>query len=267
MAGLSQPDLSHWYVANAWLCASLSGCPARLSAHAVVGQTVRPRDAQAFPRLETDLMYLPPQFRAKDEAHALALMHEHPFATLISSDDDGMPFATHLPLHLEERAGQGGANATRVLLGHVARPNPHWRFLRDRPRALVTFLGPHAYLSPRVYPDLARVPTWNYVAVHCTVQASLVEDALAKDRLLKKLIGDHEPSYAQQWRDLGEEYAHKMLAGIVAFELEVTAMECKIKVNQHRPEAHQRMLEIYDAGDPQQRGVADWMRRIGLGAS
>jgi transcriptional regulator len=35
--------------------------------------------------------------------------------------------------------------------------------------------------------------------------------------LLKKLIGDHEPPYAQQWRDLGEEFGHKMMAGIVGF--------------------------------------------------
>ena len=80
---------------------------------------------------------------------------------------------------------------------------------------IASFHGGHAYLSPKVYPDLARVPTWNYLAVHCTVEATLVEDPLAKDRLLKKLIGDHEPPYAEQWRGLGEEFAHKMLAGIM----------------------------------------------------
>ena len=65
------------------------------------------------------------------------------------------------------------------------------------------------------------MPSWNYLAVHCTVRATLVEDDAGKDRLLKKLIADHEPAYAEQWRGLGEEFAHKMLAGIVAFELEV----------------------------------------------
>jgi transcriptional regulator len=139
---------------------------------------------------------------------------------------------THLPLHVQEEG------AALVLLGHVAKPNPHWRHLQARPQAVVTFMGPHAYMSPSVYPDLARVPTWNYLAVHCTVQATLVESAEAKDGLLKKLIGDHEPAYAAQWRSLGQDYAHKMLAGIVAFELQVTALQCKLKLNQHRPEAH-----------------------------
>ena len=47
-------------------------------------------------------MYLPPQFQAKDRAHALALMREHPFASLISTDAAGLPYVTHLPLHLQE---------------------------------------------------------------------------------------------------------------------------------------------------------------------
>jgi transcriptional regulator len=150
-----------------------------------------------------------------------------------------------------------------VLLGHVAKPNPHWRYLQARPQALVTFLGPHAYMSPKVYPDLARVPTWNYLAVHCTVLATLIEDEVAKDQLLKKLIGDHEPSYAEQWRALGSDYARKMLAGIVAFELHVTTLQCKLKLNQHRPEAREAMRAIYAAGSENERGLAQWMDRLG----
>ena len=205
-------------------------------------------------------MYLPAQFKSDDHAHAMALMQSHPFASLISMDDANVPYVTHIPLHPQE---QGDA---LVLLGHVAKPNPHWRYLQARPQAVVTFLGPHAYMSPKVYPDLARVPTWNYLAVHCTVQATLVEDELAKDRLLKQLIGDHEPSYADQWRGLGTDYAHKMLAGIVAFELRVTALQCKLKLNQHRPEAHDAMRAIYAAGNDSERSLAQWMGRLGLGS-
>ncbi|MDB5829096.1 MAG: FMN-binding negative transcriptional regulator, partial [Variovorax sp.] len=48
-------------------------------------------------------MYLPPQFNAKDAAVALELMRANAFASLISNDDDGLPFVTHLPLHLEDK--------------------------------------------------------------------------------------------------------------------------------------------------------------------
>jgi transcriptional regulator len=204
-------------------------------------------------------MYQPPQFKSQDRAVAARLMREHPLASLITNDDEGLPFVSHLPLHLEER--DGGF----VLWGHCARPNPQWRHLQARPKAVVTFLGPQGYQSPKIYPDLARVPSWNYLAVHCTVSASLIEDPDEKDRLLKKLIGDHEPAYAQQWRGLGEEFANKMLAGIVGFELQVLDLQCKLKLNQHRPESHAALKAGYAQGNEQERALARWMDELGIG--
>jgi transcriptional regulator len=166
---------------------------------------------------------------------------------------------SHIPLHLVEAGGQGD---DWMLLGHVAKPNPHWKYLVARPQALVTFMGPQAYMSPKVYPDLARVPTWNYLAVHARVTAQLVEEQGAKDRILKTLIADHEPPYKQQWIDLGQEYQHKMLAGIVAFELKITEIECKVKINQHRPEAQAKMLAMYEAGNVQEQALARWMQEL-----
>jgi len=204
-------------------------------------------------------MYLPPQFAAKDPAIALELMRAHPFASLVSTDDAGLPFVTPLPLHVvEEEGGQ------ITLLGHLAKPNPHAGFLRTRPQALVAFLGPQAYMTPRVYPDLVRVPTWTYLAVHATVQARIIESFDDKDRLLKHLIHDHDPDYAEQWRGLGEQYQHKMMAGIVAFELRVTDLQCKLKLNQHRPESHAAMHCAYAAGNPDEQALARWMSRLGM---
>ena len=219
-------------------------------------------------------MYLPLHFNQRDPAVAARLMREHPFASLITTDDDGLPFVTHLPLHLWERGGEAGQAPAGdpaskfTLLGHVARPNPQWRHLAERPRAVVTFMGPHAYMSPRVYPDLARVPTWNYIAVHCTVTARLLphDDAEAKDRLLKCLIGDHEPAYAEQWRAMDAELAHKLLQGIVGFELTVTDWQCKAKLNQHRPEARVALHAAYASGTPHERALAEWIERLGFAA-
>ena len=206
-------------------------------------------------------MYMPPQFNVTDRAVAARLMRDHPFATLISNDDQGLPYVTHLPLVLEERGPDDF-----VLWGHCAKPNAQWRYLQARPRALVSFLGPHAYLSPSVYPDLARVPTWNYLAVHCTVEARLVEGADEKDALLKRLIGQHEPAYAQQWRDLGQDFQHKMLNGIVGFELTVNALQCKVKLNQHRKESHAAMFAVYRDGTADERALAEWMQTLGIAA-
>lgn len=207
-------------------------------------------------------MYQPPQFRSTDPAHARALVRAHPLASLVSTDDAGFPVVTHLPLHLQEQGG--GPEGAMVLLGHCARANPHWRYLAARPQALATFLGPQAYLSPAVYPDLARVPSWNYLAVHCRVEATLIDDAEGKDVLLKALIGQHEPPYADQWRALDEAYTGKMLKAIVGFELRVTELQCTLKLNQHRPESHAALYALYRAGNADAQALAGWMETLGL---
>lgn len=217
-------------------------------------------------------MYMPPAFVDKDLIHARRIVREHPFASLISNDDAGFPFVTHLPIHLVDAEVEPNTNANAQanaqvswrLLGHCAKGNPHGRFLRARPEALVTFLGPHAYLSPSVYPDLVRVPTWNYLAVHCRVQARMIDDPADKDTLLKCLIGDHEPAYAAQWRGLDASYTEKMLAGIVGFELRVLDVQSKLKLNQHRPEAHAATYQAYRQGDANAQALAQWIERLGL---
>jgi transcriptional regulator len=202
-------------------------------------------------------MYLPTQFDTPE--HASTIMREHPFASLVSVDDDGFPFVTHLPLSLHEEG-----DSPLKLLGHCARANPHVRFLQTRPEALITFMGPQAYMSPRVYADLQKVPTWSYLAVHVKVQARLLDAETTKDALLKQLIAEHEPAYADQWRGLPETYTHAMLKGIVAFELDIVSIQTKVKINQHRPESHQAMYDLYQQGGEQEQALAQWMTRLGL---
>ncbi len=202
-------------------------------------------------------MYLPRQFDHPE--HAATLMREHPFASLVTTDDSGFPFVTHLPLKLLEEGVQPA-----VLLGHCARGNPLWGHLQKRPLALACFMGPHAYMSPKVYANQPRVPTWSYLAVQAKVEATLLEGDAAKDALLKQLIADHEPAYADQWRSLSEDYTHKMLNAIMAFELRIVDLQCAVKLNQHRPEAHAVMHAAYDAGSAQEQALAAWMRKLGL---
>ena len=207
-------------------------------------------------------MYLPRHFEPADHALTLEVMRTHNFALMVCNDDAGVPFATHLPIIVSER-GLAGARSV-VLEGHVAKPNPHWRYLQAGREVMLVFQGPQAYMSPRVYPDLARVPTWNYLAVHAYGHATLLEGSVKKDALLKGLIAIHEPEYAAQWRGLDAEFQEKMLAGIVAFEIAVERLEAKFKLNQHRKEAHAAMKSIYGAGTPDERALAGWMTRLGL---
>lgn len=207
-------------------------------------------------------MYLPPQFANTDPAVARDLMRAHPLAQLVSTDDGGFPFVTPLPIHVP---ADGPVGEGMVLLGHVARPNPQAAHLRARPQALLVFQGPQAYMTPRVYPDLARVPTWSYLMVQARVEARFVEAFDDKDRLLKHLIHDHDPAYADQWRGLPADFQTGMMKGIHALEFRVLGLQCKVKLNQHRPESHAEMRRLYGQGDDQARALAGWMQRLGMG--
>ena len=138
------------------------------------------------------------------------------------------------------------------------------RYLTERPEALASFMGPQAYMSPKVYTDQQRVPTWTYLAVQARVQARLLEGEEAKDALLKQLISDHEPAYAAQWRSLPEDYTVKMLNAIQAFELRIVSLQCAVKLNQHRPEAHAAMHAAYAQGGEQEQALAGWLKKLGL---
>ena len=210
-------------------------------------------------------MYLPKQFNNTDPAIAQRIMREHPLASIVSVGDDGFPVLSHIPLHWQAVSLWGeSASEHGVLLGHCARANPHAQLLASQSQALVSFMGPQAYMSPGVYADKQRVPTWSYLAVQAKVQVRIIDPQADRDRLLKCLIADHEPSYAQQWRELPASYTTAMLNGIVAFEMQIADLQCAVKLNQHRPEAHVAMHAAYAAGTSTEQTLARWMEDLGL---
>ena len=219
-------------------------------------------------------MYLPKQFNNTDPAIAQRIMREHPLAAIVSVGADGFPVLSHIPLHwqavsLWPDSPQGGHG---VLLGHCARANPHANILAAQAKVqaevpastLVSFMGPQAYMSPRVYADKQRVPTWSYLAVQAKVVTRIVDPHTDRDRLLKCLIAEHEPAYAQQWRELPASYTEAMLNGIVAFEMHITELHCAVKLNQHRPDSHAAMHAAYAQGPSDHQALARWMKDLGL---
>jgi transcriptional regulator len=56
-----------------------------------------------------------------------------------------------------------------------------------------------------------------------------------------------------------------LLAGIVGFELRVTGLQAKFKLNQHRPESHAALRASYAQRGENQQALGAWMDRLGLG--
>ena len=205
-------------------------------------------------------MYIPEHFRIEDRATALAFMRANPFAILVSTTNDG-PFATHVPVVLRETAEQ------LFIRGHVAKANPHWRYLESQPECLMIFHGPHAYISPKNYNTHENVPTWNYAAVHAYGHArtySAPDDLVA---MLHELIPTFEAAYAGQFSTLSETYLSRNLSHIVGFEITVTKLETKFKLSQNRMhDEQQRVIESLSASDDTTiSAVAQLMRDRKLG--
>lgn len=205
-------------------------------------------------------MYIPEHFRLRQDADAFAFMRANPFAILISTTDAG-PYATHLPLFLQ-------AEADRTLLrGHVAKANPHWRYLEQQPQCLTIFHGPHSYISPSNYTARESVPTWNYAAVHVYGNARIFASEHEVHAMLGELMNTFEPEYRLQWEGLSEKYRENMLRQIVGFEIVVTRMEGKFKLSQNRPRDDQAnvIASLEKAEDTVVSGVASMMKEQGLG--
>jgi len=205
-------------------------------------------------------MYIPEHFRVPDHADAIAFMRANPFAILVSSTDDG-PFATHLPIFVSETAEHV------VLRGHVAKANPHWRYLEQQPNCLTIFHGPHAYVSASNYTTRENVPTWNYGAVHVYGKARVFASPEELQGVLHQLIGTFEPAYAEQWATLNETYRERMLSHIVGLEIAVTKIEAKFKLSQNRTKEEQAnvITSLGKAEDTAVSGVSRLMCDQGLG--
>ena len=203
-------------------------------------------------------MYVPKQFQITDTAWCHELMRAQSFAVMITADDAGAPFATHLPILVDPTRGPLG-----TLRGHVARANPHWRYVAAARPTLVIFSGAHAYVSPSWYATHPSVPTWNYVAVHAAGPGALVEDPERVKTLLADLVRTYESGGPTAWsfESLAADYLAGMQRGIVAFEIPIERLEGKAKLSQNRDAVDQaRTREALAASDdPLARAVAALM--------
>ncbi len=202
-------------------------------------------------------MYTPSAFAETDLALLDALLAADPFVTLVTTDADGAPFASHLPV-LYRRDGE----CVRIE-GHWARPNPQARHAGP---ALLVVHGPHAYVSPGWYPDkeeAARVPTWNYAVAHLSGALDAFEDEAALGDLVARMSDHFEAGVGQSWRfEHAREDHRRQLRGIVGFRFEPARIELKFKLNQNHPVANRIAVADALAGldAPDGRAVAALMR-------
>ncbi|KKI91256.1 transcriptional regulator [Bacillus sp. SA1-12] len=178
-------------------------------------------------------MYIPEYFKMKDETFAFDIMKEHSFATLFSQHK-GMPFATHLPLILNEDHS--------YLYGHFARPNSQWKDINNQ-TVLAIFHGPHCYISPSWYETNQAVPTWNYVTVHVYGEVELLEDEHELMCTLHDMVLKYEAldsPYSLQ--EVDAKYLAGMNKGVQGFKIKINKIEGKAKLSQNHSLQRQELI-------------------------
>ena len=174
-------------------------------------------------------MYVPNHFNVTDRERIAALIHDFGFATLISTTFDG-PQVTHAPLQFDLDR--------EVLIGHIARANPHAAALQNGASMLAIFHGPHSYVSPTWYSDehplVPNVPTWNYAAVHVTGIVTRLDDDAAKWKIVSDLAAQYEAGSLSPWDARGLDAHAGKLNAIVGFEIVIEKIEAKFKLSQNR---------------------------------
>ena len=171
-------------------------------------------------------MYIPSAFKEVDPNKLIQIISENAFATLVTTDDEGIPVATPLPFLIVVKD-----EAIR-LQAHLAKNNPQWKHLGNNSKVLVIFNGPHCYISPSWYKK-PGVPTWDYITVHAYGKPKLFESLAQTAELIEKLSDQYEQHQDNPWKAQGN-YSERMLNAIVGFEITVQELQGKVKIGQNK---------------------------------
>ncbi|MCM3734961.1 FMN-binding negative transcriptional regulator [Bacillus cytotoxicus] len=202
-------------------------------------------------------MYSSKYFEVNDSEIIFDFIKNYSFGTLISSTKD-FPIATHLPLDIHKE------QEDTYLLGHFAYANPHWKLLKENPQVLITFLGPHAYVSSSWYTH-ENVPTWNYLSVHIYGTTHFVEGK-ELEIMLEKMLEKYEQhrDNAVLWDTLDSEFLKREIQGIVGFKVKIERIEASFKLSQNRNNDDYKSIisNLKNEKDSSSIEVASWMKKI-----
>lgn len=186
------------------------------------------------------------------------IIAQHPWATLVGTTAEGLQ-ASHYAVLLDPERDD------LTVVGHVGRPDDLILGL-GAGELLVMFQGPHGYISPGWYGDVAAVPTWNYVSVHLSGRPEILspEENL---RVLEDLVAHFEAGQENprgMWQAPNDEaFITRLAAGTVGFRLTPTRVVAKRKLSQNKSDEtiENVIFELGRDGSEARAALAAEMRR------
>jgi len=200
-------------------------------------------------------MYIPELYKNENQEEIQNFIHQNGFGILVNQTN-GKLWATHIPLLLETNSG-----GKQILVGHISKLNPQAESFKSNDDVLAIFHGAHSYISSSWY-DHENVPTWNYLAVHVYGKLWVYNHEQAVDSL-KRLVDKYEAKSKNPVRveDLSEKTMREA-RGIIAFEIEITAIEAQKKLSQNRDDKNYKNIisELEKTNDNQSIAIANEMK-------
>lgn len=173
---------------------------------------------------------------------------ENPLAWIVPVADPSS--ALLMPLMLE--VDSDGTPAS--FLGHLPRSAAATNKLMEQPRAIVLFLGPHAYIQPSWISKPGWAPTWNFVSLKAT--GDITSDEALSAEAVTRLVEHMENPTASGWTvdEIGPRF-EGLLKGIIGFRMRIDELVPRFKVGQD--ESPESLQEIKSALADET--IAKWM--------
>jgi transcriptional regulator len=196
-----------------------------------------------------------------DEAEVWAFVRTQGFGHLIAPGRRDLPVVVPTQFIVDDVT-----DGRPEILLHLARPNPVWAALEERPSALFAIAGDWAYV-PSAWKAVGAeepalgIPTTYYAAAQLVADVSVVDDEDGKLAILRKQLASYEPEVAHA----DPEVHRRRLSGIRGVRLRVREITGKFKYGgnvdvTHREAVAARLVARNGPGDAAARTHV--MRRL-----
>jgi len=168
------------------------------------------------------------------DAEWRAFLADHDFGELIAPGA-GRDLPIVVPTHFIY-------DGDKTVLLHLARPNPVWGALDERPRALLSVFGAYTFIPGHWNQDEYGVPTSYYAAVQLACDVEIVDEPAGIAAILERQLAHFQPEGKHAPVEPGDNPYGKLLGSIRGIRLSVTDVRAKFKFGANRTVEHREAV-------------------------
>src|SRR2546428_402238 len=195
---------------------------------------------------------------ALDDAEWRDFLKTHDFGELIVPGAPTRDLPVVVPTHFIY-------DGDKTVLLHLARINPVWEAIAERPRGLLSVFGTYTYIPGHWNQDEYGVPTSYYAAVQLACDIEPTEDDAALAAILERQLPHFHPQGKHAPVEPSDNRYGKLRPSILGLRLSVTGVRAKFKFGGNRTAQHREVVaqKLAERGAPLDREArAHLLRRL-----